>query len=336
MESVGNIPTDKRYSKSTFSKTLLGDLEILFFILSFLFLGYKLFTFQHYDSLVTHWRLMSISQIWWLSGVLILLPVNWSLEALKWRILASSVQKLSFSDAVKAVLSGISTGFFTPNRIGELVGRINFLDAANRKSGITLSVVNSLTQNIIMAFCGIPSCILFFLITKGKFQPDTIHFILILMICILIFGVLYFTLPQWSRRLKGSSFSKKVTSFTDCLAAYKLKDLIQILGVSFIRYAVFCVQFYFMLCFFGVELTPWQALISIPTTYLLVTFTPSFAFSEAVVRSSYAILIIGTFSGQVVNIALAGICIWAVNFIIPMLAGSVVIARKTHENHSIA
>ena len=328
MESAGNVSTDTRISKYVSSKALLGDLEILFFVLSLLFLGYKLFTFQHYDSLALQWRLMPSSQTWWLPGVFTLLPFNWSLEALKWQILTSRVQKLSMNDAVKAVLSGISTGFFTPNRIGELVGRVTFLDPENHKSGVTLSVVNSLTQNIIMALCGIPACILFFSITKGKLQADTILFIMILLMCILIFGFLYFTLPHWSQRLNKSRFTKKISSFTDCLSAYKLKDLLQILGVSFIRYAIFCSQFYFMLRFFGIELTPWQAFISIPTTYLFVTFTPSFAFSEAAVRSSYAVLLIGTFSGQVINIALAGICIWAVNFVIPMLLGSVILVRK--------
>jgi uncharacterized membrane protein len=100
------------------------------------------------------------------------------------------------------------------------------------------------------------------------------------------------------------------------------------MGISFIRCAVFCVQFYFMIRFFSIELTPWQALTAIPTSYLFVTFTPSFAFSEVAIRSSYAVLIIGAFSGQVVNIALAGVCIWVINFVIPMLAGSVVMVRK--------
>jgi len=38
------------------------------------------------------------------------------------------------------------------------------------------------------------------------------------------------------------------------------------------------------------------------------------------------VLVIGVFSGQVVSIALAGMCIWLVNFVIPMLAGAVVLA----------
>ena len=328
MESAGSIPIITTKFRYLSLKTLLDDLGILFFVLSFLFLGYKLITFQDYDSIQTQWRAMPYTQGWWITGVLILLPLNWYLEALKWRMLTAGIQQLSRYDAIKAVLSGISTGFFTPNRVGELVGRVAFLDTGNQKSGITLSVINSLTQNIVMAVFGAPACILFFLGSKGKLEPDTFLFVLIMILCILAFGILYFTLPSWSLQLTNNRFSEKIKPFTDCLSNYKLKDLLQIIGVSIVRYSVFCFQFYFMLRFFGVDLSPLQAFLAIPTTYLFVTFTPSLAFSEAAVRSSYAVLIIGAFSGPVVNIAFAGICIWAVNFIIPMLMGSVILVRK--------
>jgi len=102
----------------------------------------------------------------------------------------------------------------------------------------------------------------------------------------------------------------------------------QIMLISLGRYVVFCTQFFFMLRFLGVDLSMEQALISIPTSYLFVTFTPSFAFSDVAVRSSYAVLVIGVFSGQVVSIALAGACIWLVNFVIPLLVGLVVLAKQ--------
>jgi hypothetical protein len=264
----------------------------------------------------------------WLAGVFALLPLNWYLEALKWKALTSHVQKIKLYTSVNAVLSGISTGFFTPNRVGELVGRVAFLKPENRKAGVTLCVVNSLTQNLVMALCGIPACILFFSYTAGKMQPDIIHFISITMTGILITGVIYFTLPRWSQLLQKSRLYDQIKPFTNCLAGYKPEDLLLITGISFFRYMVFCVQFFFMLHFFGIQLAIPAALLAIPTNYLFVTFTPSLAFSEAAVRSSYAVLIIGVLSCQVVNIALAGVCIWAVNFAIPMLVGSVVMWRK--------
>ena len=303
--------------------------KILILVASYTYLGYKLLTFHQYDTLAMQWEKTPLSQIWWLAGVIALLPLNWLLEAVKWKMLTARVQNITLNNSVKAVLSGISTGFFTPNRVGELVGRIAFLEPENRKAGVTLSIVNSITQNIVMALYGIPACILFFVYTSGKLHPDINRFTGLAMIGILIAGLILLTLPRWNWKLRTSKIYNYLKTYTDCLSAYNLKDLVRIVGISMLRYAVFCVQLYFMLQLFNIALTPWQALISIPTTYLLVTFTPSLAFSEAAVRCSYAVLIIGAYSGQVVNIALAGVCIWAVNFIIPMLIGSMVMIRKS-------
>ena len=327
MASIMTTSTVRFISSRWFKRPLRSGL-FLILLASYAFLIYKILTFHHYEDMASEWRQMPPAQLWWLSGVVFLLPLNWFLEAVKWKILVSHVQKVDLSMSVKAVLSGISTGFFTPNRVGELVGRITFLDPANRKSGITLSVMNSLTQNLIMAMCGVPACVLFFSSTAGKLHPSVEHFVLLALTGILLFGTIYLTLPVWSRKLKNSGLSLKIRTFTDCLFHYNRKDLLQIMLVSFLRYGVFCLQFYFMLRFFGIGLTPWQALMAIPTTYLFVTFTPSLAFSEAAVRSSYAVLIIGAFSGQVIGIGLAGVCIWAVNFIIPMMLGSVVMVKR--------
>lgn len=327
MESPTIVSTGK-YPKALTLNPSVKSWKLLILIASYSFLTYKLFTFHQYEDLVMQWKHMPVSNVWWLAGVFMLLPLNWYLEAIKWKMLTSRVQKITVSNSIKAVLSGISTGFFTPNRVGEMVGRIAFLDPSNRKPGITMSMVNSLTQNMVMAVCGIPACILFFSVTAGKLHPDVVQFVILVTGCVMITGLLYVILPYLTRLLEKSRFSGKINPFIDCLSRYNLKDLFRIMGVSFIRYAVFCAQFYFMIRFFSIELTPWQALTAIPTSYLFVTFTPSLAFSEAAIRSSYAVLIIGAFSGQAVNIALAGVCIWVINFVIPMLAGSVVMIRK--------
>lgn len=295
----------------------------------FSYLAYKLITFNQYDEFVARWKQMSLLQFWWLAGVFVLLPLNWWLESVKWKLLVSKVQKINLLNSLKAVLVGISTGFLTPNRVGELVGRVMFLHAENRKAGVTLSVLNSLTQNIIMVLCGVPACVLFFNASRGNFEMNVTLYLAVLLVSLLVFGLIYFMLPELSRRFKQSRCSDKIKDFTNCLSCYNKQDLLQIMLISLGRYFVFCTQFFFMLRFFGVELSGWQALIAIPTTYLFVTFTPSLAFSDAAVRSSYAVLVIGVFSGQVVNIALAGLLIWAVNLVIPLLVGSVMLVRKS-------
>ncbi|MEI7502370.1 MAG: lysylphosphatidylglycerol synthase domain-containing protein [Paludibacter sp.] len=302
--------------------------SFLILVASYTFLIYKLLTFNHYHELATQWKQMPLTQFRWLAGVFILLPINWLLEAIKWKRLIAIIEDISIKKSYNAVLAGISTGFFTPNRVGEMVGRILYLDADHRKAGVTLSLVNSLTQNLVITIVGVPACLIFFTFTSGTLEADIADFILAMICFALLFGLFYFALPLISKKIEGSSIGSKVGTYTDCLSDYKRTDLIVIIAISMLRFFVFATQFYLMLRFFGIHLDPWQAIIAIPSSYLFVTFTPSVAFSEAAVRSSYAVLFIGAFSGQIVGIALAGVAIWAVNFIIPMLVGSVVMMRK--------
>ncbi len=300
----------------------------LIVVAAYLYLIYKLLTFSQYPDLIEQCKHVTLSRLRWLVAIVALLPLNWLLEAIKWQRLTANVQSLSLIISIKAVLAGISTGFFTPNRVGELVGRVIFLEPSNRKSGITLCMVNSLTQNLIMAVCGVPACTLFFIQTVGKVAPNITHYLIVIVSLFIFFGLIYFALPRISEQFRNNRFGLAIHPFTDCLTSYTIFQLAVIIFISLVRYLVFCVQFFFMLQFFAVYLAAWQALIAIPTTYLFVTFTPSFAFSEAAVRSSYAVLVIGAFSGQVGSIALAGLCIWLINFVIPMLVGSVVLVRK--------
>ncbi len=313
--------------KSTSNKSVFRILGLFFLVASYSFLAYKLITYKQYHELVAELSQFTVSRYSWLVVVFLLLPINWLIESLKWKLMTVHVQTISLKTSVKSVLAGITTGFFTPNRVGDLVGRVMYLDTENRKSGVTLSLLSSLTQNMVMTLCGLPACILFFATTKTN-NSATIYYPLYVLICLILIGLIYFFLPQISSLFNKSRFSDRIKEFTDCLSNYSPKELLQIISVALFRYMVFCVQFYFMLKFFGIELSVLQALIAIPTSYLFVTFTPSFAFSDAAVRSSIAVLVIGVFSPKVIGIALAGMCIWLINFVMPMLVGSVLIVRK--------
>lgn len=297
-------------------------------VTSYTFLLYKFLTFQQYPAIVSWWQNVPASYLGWLLAVFFLLPINWFSETLKWKILVSKSEKISLKNAFLSVLAGIVSGFFTPNRVGEMVGRILYLKPENRKSGITLSLLNSFSQNIIIAAFGIPAFVFFFGINENTFSTGKIHYLLFvsitLLICISFFYFLRFYLNN-SKKGRVSVFLKK---YMDSLAALTGNDILKIIFITTLRYVIFCLQFYFMLRFFGVELTAYQAIIAIPTTYLLVTFTPSLAFSEAAVRSSFAVLIIGAFSSLEVQIILAGVGIWVVNFVLPLMLGSVLLLQK--------
>ena len=82
-----------------------------------------------------------------------------------------------------------------------------------------------------------------------------------------------------------------------------------------------------MLRFCSIDINLWQGVVSISTFYLFLTFTPSIAFSEAAIRGSYAVIFVGMFSDNSVGIALAGVLVWFVNAVIPMIIGSVFFSK---------
>ena len=306
---------------------LLTVLKCLIMLAAYGYLGYVLFTFEKYDELFFSIKQATFLQISWLLVVIVLLPLNLFLESEKWRLIVSKTEVISHANAFKAVLAGFASGFFTPNRTGEFLGRIVFMQKTHRKIGVAYSVINSLTQNMILVVCGLPAAIVYYIVVKKHITPDIELYLYAITCILLLLLIFYFTLPV----LAKTKIWRRYLAFSSDISLYSHKDLAQILSFSLMRYALFCTQFYAILYFFGVELEWWQAFIAIPANYLFVTFTPSLAFAEAAVRSSYAVIFIGAFSQQLAGIAFAGFALWFVNFGIPMLAGSLILA-KTKRN----
>ncbi len=90
----------------------------------FVWLSYSIYQqIQRQGDVQQSWQLIrsafSGPQLLKISGVLMLMFVNWGIEARKWQLLVSSIQTVSFGKAFKAVFSGQALGFNTPNRMGE-------------------------------------------------------------------------------------------------------------------------------------------------------------------------------------------------------------------------
>ena len=87
--------------------------------------------------------------------VFVLMFVNWSLEALKWKISVQRVQPVGFFRSLKAIFSGVSFSVTTPNRTGEYFGRVLYMDDGNRLKVISLTILGSISQLIVTIFFGL-------------------------------------------------------------------------------------------------------------------------------------------------------------------------------------
>lgn len=97
---------------------------------------------------------------------------------------------------------------------------------------------------------------------------------------------------------------------------------------------MYCSQYYFLLRFFDVELSVTDAAMILPLNYLMVSVTPTIAFSELGVRGSYAVLFIGAFASNTVGAALAGMSVWFINYVIPMMVGSIFVGKMKKQGES--
>ena len=84
-----------------------------------------------------------------IGAVVLLMPLNWSLEALKWKLLLKHSAHVTIGEAMRSVLGGLSIGFATPARVGEFAGRVMFLHKGERVDGIYLSAIGGLAQSIV-------------------------------------------------------------------------------------------------------------------------------------------------------------------------------------------
>jgi hypothetical protein len=296
----------------------------LVLVLTYCFLGYKLYTFKHYSALWQHFQQPNVYHYIWLVIVILLLPLNIFLETVKWQHLVAKSEIISFKQALNAVLAGFSTGFVTPNRIGEVAGRMLYISPGNRKAAILYSFLNSLTQNYVIALVGIPAAIIYLTALSGNAFDSNKFYLILVSLFVLFFTVFQFFIPP----LLNSKFVTNKLQLTADIAQFSVSNLLYINAISLARFLVFSFQFYVILLFFGVDITVFQALICIPTSYLLVTFTPSLALSEAAIRSSYAVTVIGFYAPQTAGIALAGLTLWLLNFGIPMLFGNRLILKS--------
>ena len=80
--------------------------------------------------------------------------INWSFEAIKWKILIEKIQKIKFLTSLKAVMAGITVSAFTPNRVGEFGGRIFFLESQNRTKAIVLTFLGNVAQLLVTIVVG--------------------------------------------------------------------------------------------------------------------------------------------------------------------------------------
>lgn len=297
------------------------------------------------ENLPIAWQTMkqSFEKRWDLLTLMVaFMIINWTLEACKWRILVSPVQKVSLTTSCKAVLSGLSISLFIPNGVGEWFGRSAFLNEGNRLRSVAIGFVGSLAQlfiTLVMGLCG-----LFFLIQHNVAITDSSELSLFwfksLMYAVLL-GVIficmvYFNIGWITKVFEKIPIVHRYRLFVDALTTYSYKVLLRILFLSLARYGVFIIQYVLIFSMLGIDISVLYIISGTCTMFLLMAIVPTIPVAELGVRGEVSLRIFGLITSNHLGILSATTLIWLINLIIPATIGSLfVLSLKLFKSKTI-
>lgn len=255
----------------------------------------------------------------YLVGVILMMFLNWLVEALKWRYMISKIENISIMTAYRAVFTGITVSTFTPNRIGEYGGRVFCLEKGDRIKAVFITVLCSMSQLLVTILFGSISLFILFdeiLIDKTFLSVS----LLILLNLFLLFS--YFNISHIVNFLGKFKLIKSFKKYLEVLVMYNYKDLIIAFIYSNTRYFIFSLQFIILLHVFGINISFMDAILSVMLIFFFITITPTITIAEIGVRGSVAIFVLGLFSSNDIAILSSTTLLWLINLIIPAIIGS--------------
>ena len=236
-----------------------------------------------------NWQELNTSQLWLLCTlVLLLVPLNWYLEVIKWRLCVQPLTQISSTQALWSVLRGLSLNWVIPFSLGDFIGRS--LNLPKTKGTIRANLVNR--------FASFWTTLFMFGVGSMFYWPGQSGVIgagLALIIIVLI-GALH-----WDK-------------------AYTLTIKLRILSMSLIRYVVFSLQFGALLFHFCPDIPLEVLLAGIPVVFLIRTLAPSLLGALGV-REAAVIWTFSAFTVHPASLLVASLFLWLFNLVLPSLVG---------------
>ncbi|MBC7448278.1 MAG: flippase-like domain-containing protein [Hymenobacteraceae bacterium] len=272
---------------------------------------------------------------WLLGAAVMLVPLNWGLEARKWQALARRVEPLGFGAAGRAVLLGLTLGFSTPNRVGDYAARVLLLRSRRRLDALGSVFLGRFAQLVVTAGAGSVGAG-YFLIShhlRGFPLVQAGAAVGLVAVNVALLTALFFggrvaaalALVPSARRWPVVG---RWTRAAAILGAYSGRELAAVLGWSAARYVVFASQFGLLLAAFGVRTGVGEGALAVTGTFLLKSLVPSLsALTDIGARELSAVHFFGLLGQPALPVLSASLCLWLLNIALPSAAGLVLVPR---------
>lgn len=260
--------------------------------------------------------------LFFICASLLLVIVNWFIEAIKWKVVLKNIENLTVFQSLKSVFSGVAIGFITPNRIGEFAGKILFVKQENRVNATYLNSITSATQLFITLAFGIVSISLFQTDLLHYFSETFVHIIQL----ITLLGLVFLTLFLFYNDFFFKNISK-IKLLQHLNISYTKPNgidnyvVLTILLYSLLRYLTFILQYYLLFYLFDLNCNFSLFIYLTAFYFLLITAIPTFFITEVGVRGSAALFVYSFVFSNSELILSAAFSVWLLNLAIPAIIG---------------
>ncbi len=257
--------------------------------------------------------------------------INWSFEALKWKYLLRKNERIPFFHALKAIMTGITVSIFTPNRVGDYLGRVFFLKKVNPWKAVLITLIGNVSQLLTTILFG-SLALIFFIPLYLETNPQYTNYIQWIFAFVLTLSnafliLFYFNVGFVNPLIQKIPIAKgrRVKSYFRVFEQYTLNDLLITFFYSAFRYMVFNLQFYLLLKAFGVDIPIYESLMISFVMYFILTAIPTIALAEIGIRGSIALTLFKIMyqqQGWELGILSASGLMWLINLALPALIGA--------------
>ena len=238
------------------------------------------------------WPENSPATWWMILWVLILMPVNWLLEAQKWQFILGQ-ERISLPNSLKQVLRGLALNWILPFTSGDIVARMgDFTEPAKKSKAILYNRLSSLLITLVFGLIGIAGYL--------HFHKEVITF------------TFYVHLPFFLLILISPLF------FLGSTGKY-------VFSITLLRYLVFSLQFYVLISLFLPFLSFSIIFSGIAWIFLIRSVLPGILGAIGI-REASAVFYFSYWLQDPLLLITPALLLWTINIVIPSIAGTLSLA----------
>jgi len=254
--------------------------------------------------------------------LMLLMGLNWMVEAQKWQILARGVQRISFASALKAILAGVSMDAVLPFGTGAVSSKLLSLESDGKKQLLAPVIIAQGIQSfwtIAFGFVGVSQLASYTNVFSIYGDLHTVIFVSL--IGIIVFIVWWIFWPETRKYLLHSIKS----------ISLRIWGVITLL--SLVRYIIFFVQLMVISVYLAPEIPIFVLTGCITWMFFAKTIIPKPGHLGALgIRGASVVFFLNLAGYTASEVVLATLILWFINLAIPSLLGLYYIKNLTFKN----